>query len=1382
MFNKFLKLFFFVNFVSVFAQSELRINEILTSNVNGLVDTESGKFSDWIEIYNASDSLIDLSSYYLTDNYEKQDYWQFPTKTRINPNSFLIIWADKKDKGLHTNFKLNSDGEQIYLLNNKLEIIDSIIYSEQRADVSYGRTDSNYSVLHYFAEPTPGQPNSSKSIEKLKVSDFPKISLGSGFYESPISIEILTNKDGTVYYTKDGSIPTESTGIIYESAITIDSTTVLRIIQIEENELPSDVITNTYFINESINMPVVSLTTEPKNLWDDEIGINTIGTNGISFWDVKANYWQKWERPVNIELFERNKNSAFNIKGGLAISGARRNMLQKSFRIFARKKYGTKSINYRVFDNYERRNFNSLVLRNGGYEDFISTIFRDGFIHTLISKNMNLEYQAYKPSVLFINGKYWGIYNIREKQNEEYLNEIYGVDPKNLDILENNIEIVEGDDAHYKNMISFIENNDISTSIVYDSVKQLMDIDNFIDYQIAQQYIANVDWPANNIKYWRPKTENGKWRWMLFDVDAGFGLWGNYDFNSLEYASEENSSHWSNLPWSTFLFRSLLKNQEFRNKFVQRFATYLSYNFTSEKVISIMDSIKNIISDEFPKHINRWALGCSPYNPESKDGCLFDNIDEWYNNIAVVREFAEKRPGYMFNFLKDYFGLINTHNLSISSNNNVAGSIFINNVKTVFGETGELFEDINVNIRVKPKAGYRFVRWEGDYQGKELEFDLSLTKNTTIKAIFEHINQNIIPEKIISDLELTQENSPYTSNGDIYIYENTVLTINPNVKILMPKDANIFVWGGLEILGDKENPVIIKPKVNEERWGAICFEDATNKSKISYCIIKGTSFGKDVIKHIGGISASNSTLEVNNLEMDSVLFPIFIQKGRFQIRNSKIIIKVISDGINVKSGTGIIENCEFIGGYSKDTDAIDFDDVSFGIIRRNIIHDLLGDNNDGIDLGEKTSNVKIEDNLIYNCDDKGISIGQGSSAIIKGNIIVNCDLGIGIKDDRSYGFIDHNTFFENNIAVSCFEKSAGNGGGKADITNTIFSKSFSEDIYADELSEVHVKYSLSDKELLTGEGNIYGDPEFINPDSMNFLVGNSSIAVDSGDPNYILDPDGSRTNIGASYFDFNNKNSAIINEINYNSSSEFDAKDWIELYNPNDYEINMSNWIFKDDNDDHRFILPNSSVINANSFIVLCKDSLQFRLKYPNIKNILGNFDFGLNNGGELLRIYDNRGNIIDSLTYDDKAPWPIEADGEGYTLQLNDYSLDNALGKNWNATALYGTPGETNIIVNVKEPLAVPTKYSLMQNYPNPFNPSTNISFTLPKRTKVKLKVYNILGSEIITLVDDDLEAGSYEYIFNSETFGKALSSGVYIYRLFSSEFQETKKMMFLK
>lgn len=254
----------------------------------------------------------------------------------------------------------------------------------------------------------------------------------------------------------------------------------------------------------------------------------------------------------------------------------------------------------------------------------------------------------------------------------------------------------------------------------------------------------------------------------------------------------------------------------------------------------------------------------------------------------------------------------------------------------------------------------------------------------------------------------------------------------------------------------------------------------------------------------------------------------------------------------------------------------------------------------------------------------------------------------------------------------------------------------------------------------------------------------------------------------------------VINEINYKSSDLFNPEDWIELCNYADEPIDISGWIFKDENVESNFVIPENTIISNNEYIVLCRDTTLFKSKFPNVENYYGNFGFGLSGGGELISLYNNSGYLIDSLTYDNSEPWPTMADGGSATLELKNPYIDNSKHYYWKESVEHGTPGEINSVftsVN-EEPDLTPTEFKLMQNYPNPFNPTTNIQYSIPSDGKVRLTIYNILGKEMFTLVDEFKKANSYKVEFNSTD----LPSGIYFYTIISGNFSQTKKMVFLK
>jgi hypothetical protein len=239
----------------------------------------------------------------------------------------------------------------------------------------------------------------------------------------------------------------------------------------------------------------------------------------------------------------------------------------------------------------------------------------------------------------------------------------------------------------------------------------------------------------------------------------------------------------------------------------------------------------------------------------------------------------------------------------------------------------------------------------------------------------------------------------------------------------------------------------------------------------------------------------------------------------------------------------------------------------------------------------------------------------------------------------------------------------------------------------------------------------------------------------------------------------------VINEINYHSSEGFNTEDWIEIYNPNDFDVDMTGWYFKDEKDEHLYKFPTDTKIKSHDFLVLCRNLQLFQAHFQGLTNITGNFDFGLSGDCELIRLFDVSGNLVDSLRYDDQSPWPTEADGEGFTLELLDPNMDNAKAENWGASQnIGGSPGSRNTVVDV--PYAnqkIPEHFELAQNFPNPFNNNTIIKFNLPKPGLVELKIFNLNGQLIDILVRRHLSARSYEFNWQANNLG----SGIYFYQL---------------
>ena len=632
---------------------------------------------------------------------------------------------------LHADFKIESEGETLILTNPVGEVIDLVDSVSVPTDVSFGRQSDGGSELVYFLEPTPNSANNTEGSNVF--CEIPEFSHAEGFYTTPVEISLSSQTNTQqIYYTLDGSIPTENS-IIYDGPIYIYETRVIRAAAVNSICPPEAVVTKSYLFDEISNLPTVSLTTDPYNLWDEEYGIYVMGNNASpAFPYFGANFWEDWERPIHVEFFEPTGNLGFSLNGGVKIFGNySRGIPQKSLAIFARSEYGDSDIDYQIFPDKDIDSFKSFVLRNSGNEWFgdegqqYATMFRDG-MHTGLMDGTGIDHQAYRPAVVYINGEYWGIQNLREKVNEEFLaSNNDGVDPDELDELEANGGIVEGDNQDYLDMITFVENNNMSFPVNYDFVNQQMDIENFIDYYIIQIFIGNTDWPGNNIKYWRPHTPDAKWKWILYDTDFGFGLFpdwsSNVYHNTLEFALNDNGPGWPNPPWSTLLFRKLMGNNVFQNKFINRFSYYYNTRFEPTYIENHISDISENIELEMDNHIDRWG----------------GYIGTWNHNVNLMQSFGASRADLVKGHIGEYFSLYESSILNLSISPTDGGSISVSGIAISESEwAGEYFNNLPIEISSTPNPGYIFSHWEMDEDGYDEDIVITMDDDFNLMAVF----------------------------------------------------------------------------------------------------------------------------------------------------------------------------------------------------------------------------------------------------------------------------------------------------------------------------------------------------------------------------------------------------------------------------------------------------------------------------------------------------------------------------------------------------------------------------------------------------------------------------------------------------------------------
>ncbi len=652
---------------------------------------------------------------------------------------------------LHTNFKISASGEVISLYDATGRLLDQIALGNMPTDVSFGRQPDGSSNWLYFLQATPGKSNTTLGYRALPGE--PNFSHDSGFYSAGFFVAILpSSPQHEVYYTLDGSVPSK-TSQRYNSPISITKTSVLRAREFSSDGVASVTVTRNYLINENIQLPVICLTTDPYNLWDPDSGIYVLGKNyEPNAPHYGANFWQDWERPVHVEFFEPGGAIAFRLNAGMKIFGGwTRDFAQKSLAIFARNRYGASEIQYQLFPDKPIQRFESFVLRNSG-NDWLSTMFRDGMMQNLL-KATDLDLVAYRPAVVFLNGQYWGILNIREKINEHYLAANRQVDPDNIDLLENNVDVIHGDATHYRSMLNFITTRDIRLSVVYDSVKKMMDVDNFMDYQIAQIYFDNRDWPGNNVKYWRTRSSSGRWKWIVFDTDFGFGLWNAaaYRDNTLEFATAPNGPDWPNPPWSTFLLRRLLENPQFKTDFINRFADHLNVTFNPQRVNGKIDSIKNLIQSEIPRHRSKW--------PES--------ARNWQQNVQNLKQFATYRPSFVRTHLITKFNLKGTARISLQVSPSNSGEIRLNSILLKhFPWQGDYFKEVPIQITAIPSPGFRFAGWSNPTLGTHEQISVALSQDLSLIAQFEPIEVTAVdPTFVPGRLCQLKQNYPNPFNS-----------------------------------------------------------------------------------------------------------------------------------------------------------------------------------------------------------------------------------------------------------------------------------------------------------------------------------------------------------------------------------------------------------------------------------------------------------------------------------------------------------------------------------------------------------------------------------------------------------------------------------------
>ena len=654
----------------------------MAQNNSTIIDLDYGKSADWVELYNSGSLDVDLSGYYITDNLNLPDKYILPQGTVIKAGSYLLLWCDGNGTGLHTSFKLSADGESVGIYSPSQELLDHVTFDPQLMDISYGRHESNPDEWGYYDTPTPGAANGDNGFAGK--ANLPKILTPGGRFSGSVTVAITNDLGGRVHYTLDGSVPNTSSPI-YEAPLTFTTTTVLRARIIEDGKIPGDVITESYFVDDIFaghHLPVVSIVTDSDNFWNE--------SSGIYMQDFKPD----WEVPVNIEMFLNNGSdrAAFNERAGIKINGLYAWQLpQKMLGVYFKKKYGESKLAYQLFIDDDRSSFDNFALRASG-SDWSYTLMRDGLVQQAARKGgMNLDLMAFRPCVVYVNGEFLGIHNIREKVDEDYVKKHYDLGGADFDMVEGGDTPEVGTTAAWDKFFRLATTTDLSVDANFAAIADEMDIENFTDYIITESYSSNTSL-SHNTMVWKP-LDGGKWRWILMDCDRGC-----FEFDDTKLSYVINKTY---LP-----LKQMLENAAYKSYYCQRLADQLFTTYNADEVCRQIDAHAADIAPLMEQHVARWLGTTSSY------GDAMPSVAYWHNEVEALRDFARGRVAVLLADLTNY-GTEQAVLFSLSSLPAGACAMTFNNhtlpQTTWFG----LYpQQMDITLTATDRAGYTFRGWK----------------------------------------------------------------------------------------------------------------------------------------------------------------------------------------------------------------------------------------------------------------------------------------------------------------------------------------------------------------------------------------------------------------------------------------------------------------------------------------------------------------------------------------------------------------------------------------------------------------------------------------------------------------------------------------------
>ena len=596
----------------------LYINEVMCA------DSDTG---DWVEIYNAGTAAADLSGMGLSDNAARPRKWQFPQGTSIPAGGYLVIsltgsggQSGEVSGRLYADFAL-SDGERVTLSLEDGTAVDSVLLFDQYRGVSYGRAQ-NQARYRYFTTATPGAANAAQSYEKR--AEQVTFSVPGGLKQSSsVTLTLSAESDARIYYTTDGSEPT-SASPVYTGPITLSANTVVKAVAWRSDVIQSPTSAASYIFGASHSVRVVCVSGEASEL---------TGANGTLNTGVKGDGYD-----VYVEVYEADGTQLVSQACRLKLSGhgSRTDFAQKAFTLKAQQEYGDNRFRASLFENRDYTEYKSVVMRASG-QDNRQTHMRDSIL-TSLAEDTSVMYQETEVSVVYVNGEYWGLYNMREHISPQSIAQFEGWDnPDDITLIEGSLDRMfaeQGSKSSFQNLIDNVKELGLASDAYVEKLREYVDIENYLDYVAIQIYIANQD--LNNVRGYRNAKADGKWRWILFDTDLSFQV----DRNSINSWLTPGGVGTVTAQDNT-LFIELMKNDKVRDYFLTRMGELLATTFSTENVLAKIQERYDILLPEMEMHCERWDW----------------SLSSWRNYGNKMVSYARERPAKLIAYFQETLNL-----------------------------------------------------------------------------------------------------------------------------------------------------------------------------------------------------------------------------------------------------------------------------------------------------------------------------------------------------------------------------------------------------------------------------------------------------------------------------------------------------------------------------------------------------------------------------------------------------------------------------------------------------------------------------------------------------------------------------------------------------